>query len=470
MSISSQKFIASVRHCARSVEQELRDAEQQCSSVTQSRLDYQLQLTELLNRLASFRVDSNDLDACQSAKQQMAYRIDEEKQHRNELEKVELQISELVSQLNEAMSNETAQINAIDQSLLSDPSHLNLVLTRNQVANDLNILNQIALEIKAESADKLPAYKKDGFFQYLISRQFGTENYKSNFFTKTVDTWLASVTNFRVNFINQSMLEKMVKVIHEREGELKSRLDCIQTDIDNSRMKSEDNGEMRVVREKIHYFKLKISSEKKRANELHALLEQYASKKDYRYVEAQRLMIGYFSSIPNEELVKQAALTSSKEDDEVIEKYNRIKAHLEQVEEQYKQLSEVKKEKEDAYERAKVFERRLRKSDFTGSYYKYNSKLDITSLFAAYMLGNLNSNDVEREVLNYRSVIETPTYSGNNWSETRSTSSRSGTTNNSPFNFGNSDSNDTIWSPKSEVSWTSGTTESSETYSTSDSF
>jgi hypothetical protein len=111
-------------------------------------------------------------------------------------QQMETQLEQITAELNALVTRrEELQTQLADQ-LLADAEFQQLSQRAFAAEEELKRNEERVAESKKEAKEKLPAYERSSFFQYLHKRNYGTPKYACRGMTKRLDGWLARMIDY----------------------------------------------------------------------------------------------------------------------------------------------------------------------------------------------------------------------------------------------------------------------------------
>lgn len=447
----------------RQYETPLRDIERRLAEATNHELAIEQEIAARLAEIAGMQVDGH-AELCSDARHQLKLRADEEQSMRDQLHTVEQGIVALMQ--NTAAAREAVnQAKAKVREMLSDDAEFLEVADEHDAAAATHKLLLVSYgDTVLECKRKLPAYEQDPLHQYLVGREYGTPQYKRTGIVRYLDRWIANLCNFDANRPNEMMLRTMLESIETGSRERVERLTVLRANLDARVAVVEKANDIEGLQHRVAKLEKDTEAQKKRANSIHAKLDEYAEKRDVRYVKARELMAAFLRTETPAELTRRVSLTPDTADDDLAREVMTLQQKLKEHKTAYSDLHAARAAAEKDYQRAKNLERELRSNSYTSSRYEYSRGLDLSDLVVGYMAGRMSLDSATAQVRQHRQEVEEYTYptssrsssstSSSGWSSSRSSSS---------WSSSSSDSS-------SSDSFSSSSSFGSDSYSTSDSF
>lgn len=399
---------------SREHESPLRSIEASIREVNKLEMDVQQRTTELLMVIADTHIE-NSASLPGRLGELVRRRSDAEKNVRDELSLVEASIgkkTELVGQLSRAIDDIQVQAqDAVDAS--AELQELEDEI--NQLKAQDAALRPDEDEILDEVKTKLEAYRESPIYNYLVKLDFQTA--PGSGLTRALNQWLAGLCNFQVNMANQQMLSTMADTIKTRRPAREESiaikqlvLEKRQTEIFNAAIRKYAN-EWRAANnneslagkhplpEALEQARKQLSSEKRKANELHGQLAEFSDKTDRWYKEYSASIVESLQGKSTSELTKETLLTSSERDDEALREIVQLKEIVADLGLQRAQLESSKQGALERYEKAKSAERMLNSAQFQKARATYSERINPTDLLTAYMVGAIVLEEVAERLL-----------------------------------------------------------------------
>lgn len=432
-------------------ELKLRDIERRLSAANAEELRIEKEIASRLTVIASLHVDSQ-IVCEQEAQHQLKLRHDEENSMREQLAVVEGGIAAMLQEHNAAKDVFRKTERAIAESLALNPAYLELSdqQTNEGAAYRMALLGE--REIIDECQRKLPAFQHNDLYRYLVAASYGTDKYHRTGVIRYLDGWIATLCNFHENRRNELTLTAMRETLDKASQERKARIDQISDKLKALVKTAEDAAGLHRLVEQVSELEKKVEREKKRANDIHARLKEYADKTDFRYRKAKELVAGWLKNLKADELLAQVKSTPDLRDDAIAKEVIDLHASLNEHRRLHQHLYSSREQADKSYNRAKSLERTLREKRYSSTNYEYDNGLDVGSLITGYMAGRMSVESAVGEVKKYQREVEEESA----YYRSRSSSSSSG-----GFSFGGS---------SSDSSFSTSSSSGGDSFSTSDSF
>ncbi|WP_426172582.1 hypothetical protein [Pseudoduganella sp. R-34] len=470
--MKSEYLLSKLQANTRDYERPYRQLEEECAEATSIRLKLEVQLTSKLKELAGIQLEEGAQVGVDVARQ-LELRIAEEQSMRDQLGRVEGDISTAMAAASSLAEQYGAAQKVAETMLAADGEYMRRLHAYQADNADLERRKSLQAEVQDECARKLPAFTQNRLYAYLKERQYGTPDYTGAGVLRLADAWIARQCNFRQNQGNEQMLLAMRTEAAKRAGEGVQRLQAEQAWLnDQVRSVAVTCGAVAIERELFEQREA-VTQGKKRANDIHTTLAEYAERRDARYGKAQAMLVQELQGHDVSTLIECARQTASSDDDALVEVIIDLRDRLAKHDAKYAAKLEQRAAAEADYDKAKVLEREMRQSKFAGSRYQYGSGLNLESLIVGYMAGSMNSSEVAKEVRAHQEIVDdAPLILGSGFSESSRTWPSSSWTNSSSPSRSSSSSNDDDdrqrSSSSSSSSWSSSSSsDSSPSYSTS---
>ncbi|MEK6884366.1 MAG: hypothetical protein AABY22_32340, partial [Nanoarchaeota archaeon] len=378
------------------------DSENKISSLTEER-------ENLLVELAAHYLPEMTAQTIKTTLSEVRAKVEsifKQKQHRRQQLETAMQVSvEKESSLEEKLQEVTEQLNQkaeerdktqskILEELNADVNYVSLKKHFLQENEKLLRGQKRVQEAQSEAEKKLPAYKENKLFMYLLERVFGTQDYKSNGIIKKLDSWVAGIINYEQNRQNYEILRSMPKLIQE---EVKKQEDQVKDLSMESRLMEEKieikNGLSKILQE----GKLVGKTRDEIINQIQELdkeQERYDlerkdldSKKDPYHQEAVQQLKAYLKGKEISDLKERARQTPGSEDDTICSNIEKIDQRIRSLKDQTKDNKSERDKIEQKVEGLKSISSRYTRKDYESGRSYFPGGFDIDTLLSEYLSG-----------------------------------------------------------------------------------
>ncbi|MCB1479802.1 MAG: hypothetical protein KDJ62_13220 [Rhodobiaceae bacterium] len=256
-----------------------------------------------------------------------------------------------------------------------------------------------------DRAEKGEPYEADPLFMYLWERKFGTREYSGRGLTRLLDRWVASIVKYTDAAANYRMLLEIPKRLNEHVADQRAKLDSARETLKTLEDEARGNDGLAKfekalagANESVAALDERIAEESARRNALEAERGQLVRGDDGAYREAIELLGFELSRKDLKSLLREAMLTSTKEDDQIVERIDDIRDDIEDIEEDIERDREGLKNLDSRRaELESVRDRYVRSSfDDVSSYFDNDNLLK--DLLIGVLHGVLTSGGVWREI------------------------------------------------------------------------
>lgn len=394
---------------SRQYEVKLRAIERELSTRNSEELQLQSEIMSAIGKFAALQVTHNP-DAYNAVTGILAERKTTEQQVRSSLTAVEASIADTMCKVGEARARaETAKADL--QRAMADNAELAKLDADRQVAQQAaESAASRRDEILAECAEKLPAYDADPLFSYLVGLRFGTDQYERSGPLLMLDRWIAGLCKFERNFADRATLIAMQQAVTEQSNPDEVRSKEIAASIRKLIADLEKSCGVPAAEASLKAEQEQLRKQKAQANDLHARIEEFVSQTDSYTVRAQKLTTEVLANQSAEKLLALAANTATEEDDVLARKIIAKQQDLRDVRRTIAGLQAQRNQADEVYRRAKSFERALDRDNYNSSSYQYGGGLDMGSLLAGYMAGQMSERAALESLGHYKQDVPQPTY------------------------------------------------------------
>lgn len=403
--IFASNLLGSIHENSLGYEWKLRSIEHQLSEAASQELRLEQQIATKLSEIADLHLEHRP-ELEQEARDVLDLRDAEERELRKRLEQVERTISDLLEKI-DARQADLRRLKRQVADMLAGRKEYRQMLTRFEEAQERRrTAEPNQRELQEECARKLPQYRQDARYAYLVSAGYATDAYRGTGIRRFLDGWIARLCNFHENHRNEMTLLAMQDALARTEEETRQELQALSDRLAAATASEEEATGMRSLKEELARLEEAVKAQKKHANEIHALLAPYAAKADTRYVQARSLVAVALKEHSEEELMARVLQTPGLADDKLAREVVDMQAALQAQRRRIAELEQQRTQADTGYQRAKELERTLRHRGYAGGHYGYHSGLNLGSLLVGYMAGQLTVDQAAQELGQYRQPIQ----------------------------------------------------------------
>ncbi|MFN0263072.1 hypothetical protein ACKTEK_04255 [Tepidamorphus sp. 3E244] len=261
---------------------------------------------------------------------------------------------------------------------------------------------QIAADDRTEKGEP---YEADPLFMYLWERKFGTRDYKTGALTRMLDRWVAGIVGYMDAAANYRMLLEIPKRLNEHVNALRKRLDETRDALKQAEETAREKSEMAAVEkamdeahEKLKLMDEAIAAESARRSALEAERAKLVRGDDGPYREAVELLGFELSRKDLQALLREAALTATPEDDQVVQEIEETRQDANELERDLDRQRAGLAELDQRREELEALRQRYVSSSYddAGSYFENDNML--RDLLIGIAQGVLSSRGVWRQI------------------------------------------------------------------------
>jgi chromosome segregation ATPase len=245
-----------------------------------------------------------------------------------------------------------------------------------------------------ERDEKIPAYRADPLFKYLLARKYGTDDYRGGFLTSRLDRWVARTVDYRNQYQNYTLLhevpEVMRKEVAKSEAHLKKKGDEIRA---KEQRAADHHGLTKVLEEGEALYGQRVSLVTRIA-ELDRAVDQLVIKRrdldtttGTHYEKALRELSTYLRSQDVERLQRLARSTDTRSDDGLAARVEELDGDIERTQADIGNLKQRQHEQAERLQGLRKIESGFRQSDFDASNSEFRGGLDIDDLLSGFLSG-----------------------------------------------------------------------------------
>ena len=320
------------------------------------------------------------------------------------------QLSDITKKLNDKAEQREKVETEIAAELAQDETYTGLKKQTDQAALRLKLYNVRLREVRTLADKKLPEYRNDQLFMYLLRNNYGTPKYNpQGLFSKWVrnqDENVASIVGYRAAKKNYdflvSMPELMAIEIEKRQDEL-DKLVAQMREYETG--KAKEKGLPTIMEEGKQY-------EDERARilgEIAVTKSQYKgycqkrteldNEKGKYHSEAIQKLKAYLKGKAIEELkIKAKDTTETHEDDKLVYRIEDINHEIRGLKKEAKRANKERDAVEDTLHGLKSILGTFEGKDYESSRSYFRDEFDVNALLAGYIAGTIKSGHITNEI------------------------------------------------------------------------
>ncbi len=402
--LSLYETIRSLEKDSRNLSSNLSNAESQIRNLVSTR-------EELFKKLAKEYLPEMDSDSIGSTLHQVQYdihRIYEEKEvHRQELEAeagalvsrkktLEKDYETLTEELNK-LAEKRLQLEEKVAGKLEKDAKFKELCEQSSVSGERVKQYQIrAEEMAREAEEKLPEFKEDKLFSYLLDCNYSTARYKGRGLRKRMDRWVARQVKFTDQYKNFQFLQTTPGIMAIEVEKLQDGLDNLIKEVSKIEKVYQDKyGLTSVIEEglKVGQQREELMAALEELEESYAQIvgarEELENDRGHYHKKALKKIRAFLESQPVNKLRKQAAEQPGKSDDLLVDQIDRIEKAIDQSREQALQVESQRSVSENKLESLGRICAKYRRKDFDSARSFFSEKFNIGEYLSAFMGGSM---------------------------------------------------------------------------------
>ena len=405
------------------------------------------------------------------------------------------QLQGLYSDLNSKLSKLEKQTNQYQQQLTNTLAKLDELTTQKvlQLESDPDyvssfnrfIIEQESLEkvnndyeiCQKEFSKKLAEYSKNSYYNYLIKRNYGEDNYKGRWVFRNLDESLAEFVHFNENYKNQKILESLMKESQLKYDNQKKLYDFALKQKNNKEQLVENSLKLPQLKTELAKIEHDLDKAECQKQEAYNTLNDTQSGQSVQFKKLSSKLAKLLENQSIKKLEQLTLQTKSKEDDILLKKIPELDKQIKKLEQRIPHFQQSIGNLEDIFIRFNQTLNLFRQNNIPSSFYEYK----ISSNTLNNLLNNLieysdSPEKIVMELLARRVLRNNTTSSSTNsgWSILSSSSSSSSKRSSRSSSSWSSSSSRTSSSSSSSSSSGNGYSSSSSSggggYRTTDSF
>lgn len=256
-----------------------------------------------------------------------------------------------------------------------------------------------------DEQEKGAPFRKDPFFAYLQSRNYGTKQAKGWFLTKMLDGWVARLVRYRQQAENYRRLTAI-------PARLESHVENLEDQVDAAREKLEDVESGILEKEGVTALRDASLEAQKNLDKIDADIEKHENThQDLREKEAAlksgqsgpyQEAIGLISDTLKRQnlrnLRRLAAQTRSREDDQAIEALRRLHKQVEDIEDDQSDAKRLLQKHQRSLKELEAVRRRFKQSRYDAPSSEFTKSSFLQQLLGQVLAGVLSGDDFWRQV------------------------------------------------------------------------
>lgn len=299
--------------------------------------------------------------------------------------------------------------------LENDPKYVSLLNIFKEAEENINKETRNFEELQEEFSNKLAQYKQNQYYNYLIKRNFGENNYKSLGIFRNLDTWVARFINFAENYKNQKILEALLKESQLRYDNKKELYQSALKQKEEIEKNIENNLKLPQLKNELAKSEQILANYKKQNEETNKdfiATQQGKSNEFYEIANQLARLLQQQSLNTLEQLTLQ---TESSEDDILFQQISKLNKQIQQLETQLLTLQQSVDTLEQTYNRINQTLYIFRQNNIPNSFYEYNfSSSNLNKLLNNLLTNSIFPETIVQALVTSRRLIDRTNSSINN--------------------------------------------------------
>ncbi|MGE8449723.1 MAG: hypothetical protein ACN6OP_03675 [Pseudomonadales bacterium] len=388
--MSANSMMATLSENSRRYEYELRKLQQELSNAHERELRLEQDISDALARIAGHQLKGGGQQSAE-VKRLLDQRNQGEAQLRERLATAEAAVAQQLQAAMGVSGELQARVAGIDRQLADDPAYQRQVRALREAEAARVAASESYEELRDECRTKLQGFQVDRLYTYLKGRKFGTEGYPRWTPWRQLDRWAARLCNFTENWRTEQTLLAIQQANESAASRLEKEEAAQQNKLSQLYQEASTGGDFIVLQQRLQAALQAVEVAKAQANEVHASLDAYSSKRDEYLAQASALLAEQLSEMSDSKLERLAAQTAGKEDDVLVRKVRELRAELDELRVRVPFLQGQCEEAQNEYERAKQLERSLLASEAGRASQNASSRSNVDSLMVGFMKGALSA-------------------------------------------------------------------------------
>lgn len=435
--MSANSMMATLSENSRRYEYELRKLQQELSNAHERELRLEQDISDALARIAGHQLKGGGQQSAE-VKRLLDLRNQGEAQLRERLATAEAAVAQQLQAAMGVSAELQTRVAGIDRQLADDPAYQRQVQALREAEAARVAASESYEELRDECRTKLKGFQVDRLYLYLKGRKFGTEGYPRWTPWRQLDRWAAKLCNFTENWRTEQTLLAIQQANESAASRLEEEEAAQQAKLSQLYQEASTGGDFVVLQQRLQTALQAVEVAKIEANEVHASLDAFSSKRDEYLAQASALLAEQLAEMSDKKLELLAAQTAGKEDDALVREVRDLRAELDELQVRVPFLQGKCEEAQNEYERAKQLERSLLASEAGRASQSAASRGNVDSLMLGLMKGALSAAQATSQVSSSRSSGSSS--SGGSWGSSTPSSSSSNTRSRDSGGFSTSDS------------------------------
>ena len=285
------------------------------------------------------------------------------------------------------------------------------------LAEEIKRLSALLDDTKDECRSKLKAFDADPAFQHLLSRRFGTDQYKGMGLTQLIDGWLAKRVDFQQSHHDYSILQKLPEMAEKRLDEKVQARNQVVNRVEDLERAIYQRFGVDEAAGRLKKAEARLAERREAIGQLQNALNDIINGQDQKMLELKAQVAENVQRLSIPTLERLTKATKSDRDEKALEEYKALLERDERLKVQEQQLHIRLREVSDTFRRAKELRDNFVQKGYDSNNRTFRDSFDASAFINGYIAGTLTQNDLDNQVRNsstYHSPVESrPSH---NWS------------------------------------------------------
>lgn len=309
-------------------------------------------------------------------------------------EQLEERLKQATSQLNEKAQQRDILQTETNTELQQNPNYVELIQQADQARKVVRLYTLRLEEVKTQASNKLPAYRDERLFMYLLEREYNTPRYQASNLISRLDSIVAEVVGFKeakknYNFLT-SMPELMNIEVEKRQEELDKLVKELKTIEDAAAERKglvKVNAEGKALEEERAEIINKLSAIDKKYQTYTQQRKALDDETDEYHEQAISELRTYLKGEAISNLKERARSTRGSEDDQLVNRIETIDTEVKQLKEQAKDAKAKRDKVQGTLDGLKDILRYSDRNDYESSSSYFRSSFNIGEIITGIVAG-----------------------------------------------------------------------------------
>jgi chromosome segregation ATPase len=262
-----------------------------------------------------------------------------------------------------------------------------------------------ASQAENNRSDKGKPYEEDSLFMYLWNKRYLTTEYRSGWFSRKLDDWVAKLIDFPRNRANYHMLQELPRRLREHATKVQQTAQLeVQAQRNMELEGTEKDGipafqaKIQEAEKQLQELDAKIAAEEARHQRLLQEQAQFNAGTDPLSKQIIDLQTTELAREPIADLYQMALATPRPEDDAIVARLSQLKQREEQVVAEIQSVNNLLEQRQRSLGDLQELRRRYRQSGYDSYNSSFPGDFALGTLLAQLLQGMMNSDTVWQEI------------------------------------------------------------------------